>query len=453
MNSVDDLQEIYDISLFNISDLDVLLHETLKHARELLNAEAGTIYIKENSCLKFHVFQNDAFSYEDIYKQYFLLKDLDLPLDVENKYLAVDAFLKKKIIKVDDVYDSEKYDFLGTKEYDKKFDYLTHSIITVPLIHPIESSILGVVQLINKKIDKKILPFDLKDKEIISMLSSFIALSISKAQSDIIKLQKMNDQLKEINETLEKRIEIEVTKNHENSAVIFHQSKIASMGELLSNIAHQWRQPLSTISTIASALSLEIEIDKIDKNDLVNQLRKIVVTTKNLSETIEDFRGFYNLESAKENFYILDAIRKSIELSEVVLHSNKISISLNINSDVKIFGLKNELTQAILNVITNIKEQLIKNIPYNEERFIIIDLTSTNDKVILKIKENTKNPFTYKFDKEKYSDIFNMGLFMTTLIIEKHFDGSITLENIKFMHNKKEYVGGEYTIILSKNLC
>jgi two-component system, NtrC family, C4-dicarboxylate transport sensor histidine kinase DctB len=453
MNSNNDLEEIYDISLFNISDLDVLLHETLKHARELLNAEAGTIYIKEDSYLKFHVFQNDTFSYENIYKQYYLLKNLNLPLDTTHKYLAVDAFLKKKIIKVEDIYASDKYDFLGTKEYDKKFNYITHSVITVPLIHPIECSVLGVVQLINKKIDGKVLAFDLKDKEIISMISSFIALSISKAQSDIIKLQKVNDELKKVNETLEKRIQVEVIKNYENSAVIFHQSKIASMGELLSNIAHQWRQPLSTISTIASALSLEVEINKINKDELVNQLRRIVITTKNLSETIEDFRGFYNLESAKENFSVSDAVNKSLELSQVVLSSNKISISLNINSDVKIFGLKNELTQAILNVITNIKEQLLKNVPYNEEKLIIMDLTSTTDYVILKIKENTRNPFAYKFDKEKHSEIFNMGLFMTTLIIEKHFNGNIKLENTKFFHNNKEYIGGEYTIVLSKDLC
>jgi two-component system, NtrC family, C4-dicarboxylate transport sensor histidine kinase DctB len=450
MNTSDDLQEIYDISLFNINDLDVLLHETLKHTRELLSAEAGTIYIKDNNSLKFHVFQNDALSYEDIYKQYFLLKDMNLSLDQENKFLAVDAFLKKKIIKVDDIYLSNDYDFCGTKNYDKKFNYITHSIITVPLIHPIENNTLGVVQLLNKKIDNKIVPFDLKDKEIISMFSSFIALSISKAQNDIQKLTKVNNELKTLNETLEKRVEDEVNKNQQNSAIIFHQSKIASMGELLSNIAHQWRQPLSTISTIASALSLEVQIDKIDKDALISQLRKIVLTTKNLSETIDDFRGFYNLEAVKENFSILSAINKSLELAEVVLSTNKIEIILNIEEDVKIFGLKNELTQAILNIITNIKEQLIKNIAYDEQKLIIIDLISNEKELILKIKDNTKNPYICELEKKEYSDMFNMGLFMTTLIVEKHFNGSIKLENIKFIYDNKEYIGGEYTLILSK---
>jgi len=282
------------------------------------------------------------------------------------------------------------------------------------------------------------------------MTSSFVALTISQAQSDSLKLKELNEELKIANENLRKKVEYEVSENEKKSAIIFHQSKIASMGELLSNIAHQWRQPLSTISTIASALSLEVQIDKIDKDALISQLRKIVLTTKNLSETIDDFRGFYNLEAVKENFSILSAINKSLELAEVVLSTNKIEIILNIEEDVKIFGLKNELTQAILNIITNIKEQLIKNIAYDEQKLIIIDLISNEKELILKIKDNTKNPYICELEKKEYSDMFNMGLFMTTLIVEKHFNGSIKLENIKFIYDNKEYIGGEYTLILSK---
>lgn len=176
MEDRNDLEHIYDVSLFNISDLDVLLHESLKHARELLSAEAGTIYIKENDYLKFHVFQNDSMSYEKIFINYCSIKDLKLPLNENNKYLSVDAFLTKKIIVIDDIYSSTIYDFIGTKEFDKKFDYKTVSILSVPLIHPISNECLGVIQLLNKIVDNVILQFDLKDKEIISMLSSWLYL-------------------------------------------------------------------------------------------------------------------------------------------------------------------------------------------------------------------------------------------------------------------------------------
>lgn len=76
----DDLKHIYDISLFNISDLDVLLHEILKYTRGLLKAEAGTIYIKQKNYLKFHLFQNDALSYKNIYKFYHSTHEFKLPL-------------------------------------------------------------------------------------------------------------------------------------------------------------------------------------------------------------------------------------------------------------------------------------------------------------------------------------------------------------------------------------
>ena len=171
-------------------------------------------------------------------------------------------------------------DFLRTKEFNKRFNYKTRSVLCVPLVHPINNECLGVVKLINKNIDGEILSFDLKDKQIASMLSSFMALSISKAQEDVEKLKEANAKLIKVNESLEKRIEDEVHSNQQKSAVIFHQSKMASMGEMLSNIAHQWRQPLSTISTLASGLSLELQLDKISKDDAMGQLRKIVVTDR-----------------------------------------------------------------------------------------------------------------------------------------------------------------------------
>ena len=108
-----ELRHIYDINLFNINDLDVLLHEILKYTRELLNAEAGTIYIKEDEYLKFHVFQNDKLSYEDVYKLFYTIKDSKLPLYIDGKFLAVDSFNSKKIILIDDIYDTKEYEYSG----------------------------------------------------------------------------------------------------------------------------------------------------------------------------------------------------------------------------------------------------------------------------------------------------------------------------------------------------
>lgn len=446
MENKNELEHIYDVSLFNISDLDVLLHESLKHARELLSAQAGTIYIKENNYLKFHVFQNDSMSYEKIFINYHSVKDLKLPINEKDKYLSVDAFLTKKIIMIDDIYSSNTYDFIGTKEFDKKFDYKTVSVLSVPLVHPINNECVGVIQLLNKIVDNIILPFDLKDKEIISMLSSFMALSISKAQEDVIKLKEANEELIKVNENLEKKVQDEVSLNQEKSAVIFHQSKMASMGEMLSNLAHQWRQPLSTISTIASGLSLELQFEKVTKDEAMEQLRKIVLTTQNLSNTIDDFKGFYNLDSIKEDFTLKSIVDKSLELAEVVLSHNKINIICNIDESIKLYGLKNEFTQAFLNILTTVKDNLLKDILSTTSRYIFINIYKENDKKIIKIIDNSIH--ISSFDDEHHKK-FNMGLYMTKLIIQKHFNGDIHHKDIEYTYNEENLKGGEYTITLT----
>lgn len=445
MENKNNLEHIYDVSLFNINDLDVLLHESLKHARELLSAEAGTIYIKEDDYLKFHVFQNDSMTYEKIFINYISVKDLKLPLNIKNKYLSVDAYLTKKIIMIDDIYSSTIYDFVGTKDFDKRFDYKTVSVLSVPLIHPISNECLGVIQLLNKIVDNVILAFDLKDKEIISMLSSFMALSISKAQEDVIKLKVANEKLIKVNENLEKKVQAEISLNQQKSAVIFHQSKMASMGEMLSNLAHQWRQPLSTISTLASGLSLELQFDKVTKDKAMEQLRKIVLTTQNLSKTIDDFKGFYNLDSIKEDFTLKSVVDKSLELAEVVLSHNKINIICNIDESITLYGLRNEFTQAFLNILTTVKDNLLKDILSTTPRYVFINIYTENDKKIIKILDNSIHITNFDDHHKK----FNMGLYMTKLIIQKHFNGDIFHKDIEYTYNDENLKGGEYTIILS----
>ena len=451
-----ELRHIYDINLFNINDLDVLLHEILKYTRELINAEAGTIYIKEDEYLKFHVFQNDKLSYEDVYRLFYTIKDSKLPLFIENKFLAVDSFNTKKIISIDDIYNTKEYEYSGTKEFDQKLDYETHSIISIPLIHPIKNESLGVVQLLNKKADDKYTSFDKKDKDFLSMFSSFIALSISKAQNDVVKLQRLNEELEIANKKLEKQIEKEVLDNKYKSSVIFHQSKMSSMGELIGNIAHQWKEPLGIISAYASSLKLDVEYENIDSSAFTIKLNQMVDITKKLSGTIDDFESFYNIETIKENFLINGSINKSLELAKDTFNENKIEVIIDLKASIPMYGLRNEFTQALLNILACLKDNLIQKISVENKRYIFIDLFQEDDKKYLIIKDNSgKNTF------DNDADIFNQnldsgnlnnnsktGLYMTKIIIEKHTKGFITFDNVKFSYKDKNYKGNQFTIIL-----
>lgn len=439
-----EIRQIYDINLLKISDLDVLLHEILKYTRELLNAEAGTIYIKEDEYLKFHIFQNDILSYEDVYKYFYLLKDYKLPLFIENKYLAVDSYLTKKIIIINDIYNSSEYEFSGTKEFDEKFNYETRSIITIPLIHPIKNEILGVLQLLNKKVDDNYVPFDEKDKDYLSMFSSFISLSISKTQTDIIKLQLLNEQLEKVNIELEKKVEKEILNNQEKSTTIFNQSKISSMAELIGDIAQQWKEPLNIISTLASGLKIDIEYDNINKNESVSKLSKIVNITQNLSMNIDDFKDFYKVESIMDNFNISETIYKCLELAEVSLKKNNIDLIFNLDNSINIYGLKNEFSQAVLNIINNLINGLIEKISIEDKRYIFIDLISINEIIYLKLKSNDgKRNANDEHLKE------NENLYMSKMIIKKYKKGNIQLKNINFSYDDINYNGNEYLITLA----
>lgn len=439
------LRQIYDMKLFNISDLDILLHEILKCTREMLNADAGTIYIKEGDYLKFHIFQNDSLSYEEVYKSYYILKDYKLPLFIKNKYLAVDAFLTKKIIVVDDIYNTNEYELSGTKEFDERFNYKTCSIITVPLIHPIKNEILGVVQLVNKKVNGELSFFGEKDKEFLSMFSSFISLSVSKAQNDVIKLEMLNEQLEKANKELEKKVEKEILDNQNKSTIIFHQSKLSSMGELIGNIAHQWKEPLGIISALASGLKTNIEYDNINKNDSITKLIQIVDTTQKLSTMIDSFKDFYKVESAKENFNIANEIHKCLEFAENALIKNKIEVTLELDESLKIYGLKNEFIQAVLNIINSVIDTFIEKTNIDEKRYIFIKLYLKNESIYLIIKDNSGEKI---INRNKILDD-DKGLFMSKLIIEKYHNGTISFKDVVYNYKKVDCKGMEYIITLA----
>ena len=445
--------DIYDLKLFNVSNFNILLHKILKQTRDILNTDAGTIYTLEGDSLVFNVFQNDSMSYEQIYTQYLSLNDLILPLNQENKYLAVDSYLTEKIIIVNDIYKTKKYEFLGVKEYDKTNNYKTYSIITAPIVHPIENKKLGVIQLINKLYDNQNYgDFNEKDKDTLAMVSSFIALSISQAQDDSLKLRELNEELKIANEDLTKKIEYEISKNEKKSAIIFHQSKLASMGEMIGNIAHQWRQPLSGISTLASALSLNIEHDNFDKNEANNSLNKIVETTKYLSHTIDDFRDFYKVDKCAKEFNLSKNIHQCVVITDASLHENKIDVIFDLDDSINIYGFENELKQAILNILQNAKDALIIN--NIEKKLIFIKLEKINDLVLIEIKDNAggikknilKKIFEKDFTTKQDTNGTGIGLYMTKLIIEKSFKSRISVKNSEYNYKGVTYKGASFII-------
>ncbi len=181
-----ELLKIDDLTQFELNDLEVLLHKILNYLKHITSADAGSIYLKEGDFLKFYIFQNDSFSYETIYTMQKPLKDLKFAIKPNTNTIAIESFISKQIIMIDDIYDESIFDFKSAKEFDIKFNYTTKSILTAPLINFYNGEVIGILQLINKKDEEgNLLKFSLEDKEFISLSSYLTTLSIITTQQSI----------------------------------------------------------------------------------------------------------------------------------------------------------------------------------------------------------------------------------------------------------------------------
>lgn len=252
LSNYTDLITIEDMKQFESDDLETLLHKILNYLKHITNSDAGTIYLKENDYLKFYIFQNDSFSYETIYRLQEPLKNLKFKIEPNTQTIAVESYTLKKIITVDDIYDDAAFDFKSSKEFDKKFNYKTKSILTAPLINFYNHEVIGVLQLINKKEGNLLTKFSEDDKEFLSLSSYLIALSILTTQHSL-------KEIEEINEEIENRIILKTKTleniqqqlleqvNKDSMTELFNRKYFNEVGPNLLNMVHKTNMEMSII--------------------------------------------------------------------------------------------------------------------------------------------------------------------------------------------------------------
>lgn len=237
-----------------------------------------------------------------------------------------------------------------------------------------------------------------------------------------------------------------------NQQLLLQQSKLAAMGEMLENIAHQWKQPLSTITTLTSGILLNKEYNILDDNFLKEGLNNITNSAKYMSKTIDDFRDFYSNKVEKKEFDIEDSIEKALVLLSTKLVKKDIVIIKNLDN-LKILGYKNELIQVYMNILSN----AIDSLDDLEDEIKIIQISSKieNNKLILEFLDNAggineeiidkifDSHFTTKSEKQGSG----IGLYMSKIIIDKSH-GELKVSNKTFEYNSKTYKGANFMIIL-----
>jgi len=260
--------------------------------------------------------------------------------------------------------------------------------------------------------------------------------------------------LQERFEKYKKEIETHIKTNNDQHNLLSHQSKMAAMGEMIGNIAHQWRQPLSAISTTATGLRLQKELNILDEELLLKELDDINESVQYLSATIDDFRNFFKVNKQKIDFDISSTIDKSITLVNAQLKNNNIKLIKNIE-DVKISNYQNELIQVIINILNNSKDELLKK-DKDYEKLIFIQTKISYENLLITIKDNAggiphdiiNRIFEPYFSTKHKSQGTGIGLYMSREIITKNMQGDIKAYNSIFKYNSCEYKGAVFEITL-----
>lgn len=257
------------------------------------------------------------------------------------------------------------------------------------------------------------------------------------------------EDLESLNNDLEKRIQFEVDKNSKREKELYNQSKFLQMGEMLSNIAHHWRQPLSAISTTASGLKLQKEFGMLDDKDFINSIETIMTQTQKLSSTIDDFRKFFIEEHSetKTNFDINETLSKLSTIIMATLEEKSIKLDTSLEQNLVVYGYQNEIFQVLLNLLNNAIEAFenkqidgIKKIEirtYKKDNNILIEIEDNAGGIPEKYIEKIFDPyFTTKHQKQGVG----VSLYMCKEMIYKHHNGNIIVSNSQN--------GAKFTIII-----
>jgi signal transduction histidine kinase len=245
---------------------------------------------------------------------------------------------------------------------------------------------------------------------------------------------------------------IEDLKRKEN--LMAEQSKLAAMGEMLGNIAHQWRQPLNIISMSSSNLKLKNDMGELNSSTLRESLSLILRTTNHLSDTIDTFNDFLKTDKEKSFFNINENIKNSISLVDSFFKNFNIDIILELEEGIFINSVANEFSQAFINILNNAKDAIVLNLKDDEYGLIKIKTKKIDNFIEISILDNAKGIEKdilnkifepYFTTKHKYQGT-GLGLYMTRKIINSSMGGEITVQNKKFVHNQKKYEGAEFKI-------
>ena len=247
-------------------------------------------------------------------------------------------------------------------------------------------------------------------------------------------------------------VDLSELKNKEK--MLLEQTKMAALGEMLGNIAHQWRQPLSVISTAASGMKVKKSYGMLDDTQFEEYNEAIMQNVEYLSNTIDDFKNFIKAKKEPHEFVLHEHLQKDLSIVHPILKNNNIEVITDIDTSIVMYNIENELTQAFINIITNAKDAFLDK--KEQRRLIFISAHKYNQKVVISIKDNAggideeiiNRIFEPYFTTKHQSQGTGLGLFMSRQIIVESMHGTIDVANESFDYEGINYKGAHFRLTL-----
>lgn len=267
---------------------------------------------------------------------------------------------------------------------------------------------------------------------ILSMLMFFIDYRASKRFMD--EIQRSMEQKRLLKSELDRsESEIEYQK-----AMLFQQSKLAAMGEMIDNIAHQWRQPLNTLGVIVQDTQYAYRSGKLDQRYLQSMTTESMEQIEFMSQTIEDFRNFVKPDQKNTPFDLNESVQQSVQLLSGMLESHHIAINVEyFERELNVYGSTGEFKQVIINLLNNARDALIEKNPHNpailirifgDDTYGAVTIQDNGGGIVPEVIERIFEPYFTTKEEGKGSGI---GLYMSYAIIRTKMGGMIEVSNVE----------------------
>ncbi|PHR55020.1 MAG: hypothetical protein COA44_11750 [Arcobacter sp.] len=259
----------------------------------------------------------------------------------------------------------------------------------------------------------------------------------------------MAGEMKAYQESMQERVDTAIEERSEQTKILIQQSRLASMGEMIGNIAHQWRQPLNALSLLIQKIELYSKRGKLTPELIEENTNKADDLIQKMSSTIDDFRDFFKPNKHKENFDLETVVHDVMTLLEAGLTEANISIDINIQKPgCVIYGFKNEFSQVIVNLVNNSKDALVEN--EIKEKKILLKGTRNKDTIKFSLSDNAggisediiDRIFEPYYTTKEEGKGTGIGLYMSKMIVEENMHGLMSVKN--------NGVGAEFSMIFNK---